>query len=402
MKQQFVVLREAEDVRTFRVLDALPRRIGSRANLFRTRGPIDVSVTELSDREWRKLLSDRNVTAAAPVMPMKLIEPVKRGVETDPGGGGRTSDSWGIAAVKADLVGDDAGEGVVVAVLDTGIDRGHPAFRGVQITGRNFTAGEIDAFDDDDGHGTHCAGTIFGRDVGGRRIGIARGVTQAVIGKVVGPGGGSSAQIVEAVQWAISEGAHVISMSLGIDFPAYIKRLRKLDVPEPRAYSMGLSAYRENLRLFDRLAALVAVSGSPTLLIAAAGNESQRDGNPPFELDVAPPAAADGFVSVAALERSPSGLRAASFSNSGAEVAAPGVDILSAVPGGGLALMSGTSMATPHVAGVAALWAENLASKNRLRASYFRTSVVGSATLEGIAKASGSDEVGAGIVQAPI
>ena len=71
----------------------------------------------------------------------------------------------------------------MVAVLDTGIDPNHVAFNGVNLTRRNFTA---EGDDDLHGHGTLCAGTIFGRDVNGLRIGVARGVSDAIIGKVLG------------------------------------------------------------------------------------------------------------------------------------------------------------------------------------------------------------------------
>lgn len=98
---------------------------------------------------------------------------------------------------------------------------------------------------------------------------------------------------------------------------------------------------------------------------------------------------------------SPHGWRAAGFSNSGAEVAAPGVDIVSAAPGGGLAMMSGTSMATPHVAGVAALWAEHLMAKRQFSAKNFRTRLSGSATFDGMAQSTQPHEVGGGIVVAP-
>lgn len=408
MKQDYAILRIKGSSRNVRGLEGAPIA-GPRASARGEGEDVELLFDRLDDHQRQRLLDDRQVAVVAPAMPMKLIEPVARkaaAMPSDLAGGPAAAAtalaaSWGVAAVQANRAGAPTGSGVVVAVLDTGIDTAHPAFNGVMLVGRNFTKGSATAFQDTDGHGTHCAGTIFGRDVQGTRIGIARGVTKAIIGKVIGPGGGSSAQIAEAVNWAISEGAHVISMSLGIDFPGYIEQLQEQDIPTVAAISLGLSGYRENLRLFDHLAEFVGVSGKPTLLIAAAGNESQRGGNPSYELDVAPPAVADGFISVAALEPGPHGMRAASFSNSGAEVAAPGVDILSAAPGGGLALMSGTSMATPHVAGIAALWAEQLRGQNLFRPPHFRTKVAGSATMAGIDPSVGPGEVGAGIVQAP-
>ena len=83
------------------------------------------------------------------------------------------------------------GEGVTVAVLDTGIDSKHPAFAGVDIVEKDFTG---TGNGDRQGHGTHCAGTIFGRDVDGKRIGVARGVKRALIGKVLGDEGGGDSE----------------------------------------------------------------------------------------------------------------------------------------------------------------------------------------------------------------
>ena len=134
---------------------------------------------------------------------------------TSDGGGGRA------IAVKADVSPFD-GSDVVVAILDTGIAKNHPAFAGVTIIEEDFT-GEGNG--DTHGHGTHCAGTVFGRDVDGTRIGVAPGVKKALIGKVLGDEGGGSDAIVRAINWALEEGANVISMSLGIDFPGFVDAL---------------------------------------------------------------------------------------------------------------------------------------------------------------------------------
>ena len=136
-------------------------------------------------------------------------------------------------------------------MLDTGIDASHPAFAGVELVQKDFT-GEGDG--DGHGHGTHCAGTIFGRDVENMRIGVARGVERAVIGKVLGSnGGGSSDEIIRAMLWALDEGANVLSMSLGMDFPGYVDQLVREGMPANLATSRALEAYRANVQLFDTL-----------------------------------------------------------------------------------------------------------------------------------------------------
>ncbi|WP_051000068.1 S8 family peptidase [Sinorhizobium fredii] len=309
--------------------------------------PIKVEKMVMSVNETHEKLQEKDVVYAALRMPINLIRSVKSTKKA-------VKDAWGIAAVGAASSKRD-GAGVTVAVLDTGIDKDHPAFDKVKILQRNFCDGEPD--DDVDGHGTHCAGTIFGQDVGNTRIGIARKIDRALIGKVIGENGGASEAIIDAIQWAQLEGAHVISMSLGMDFPGFVAQLVRKGLKVEQATSLALAGYTMNLRMFDRLSR--GIIGEPgfyagSVVTAAAGNESRM---PLYTIMVAPPASAEEFVSVAALDEAG---RLADFSNVGAKLAAPGVDILSASLNGGLETMSGTSMATPHVAGVAALWASEL------------------------------------------
>lgn len=358
---------------------------------------LEVEVDTLEKSDIPNVLQKRDVVAVAPVMPMRLIEPKDEpGVQPAASGA-----DWGIEAVRA-TTSPFTGDGVVVAILDTGIDKTHPAFAGVTLVEKNFT--EDANGSDQNGHGTHCAGTVFGKDVNGLRIGVARGVKRALIGKVLGAQGGSSESIVQAIQWAVSEGANVISMSLGMDFPGFQKQLAQQFPPE-LATSIALEGYRLNVLLFERLAGMVKAMGGltqvPTVIVAAAGNESQRQVNSRFEIAVSPPAIADGIISVAALGRSGNSFEVAPFSNTGANISGPGVQITSAKVGGGLRVLSGTSMATPHVAGVAALWAQKLKGIGPVNSALLSARLMGSCDLGKMKSPFDVVDVGLGMVCAP-
>ena len=248
-----------------------------------------VDIAELTRAEVRDLSRDQEVRAIAPVMPTQLIEPFAAEAAAQAAAGNVT---WGVTAVGADT-STRTGAGVVVAVLDTGIDRTHTAFTGVQLVEEDFSGSGIG---DKQGHGTHCAGTIFGRDVNGLRIGVARGVTKALIGKVLDDNGqGDSDMIFRGIQWAAQNGAQVISMSLGFNFPGMVKALIGQGMPAEPATSTALEAYRSNLRMFDSLMAMIRSRepfGGGTVVCAAAGNESKRASNPAFEIAAGLPAAA--------------------------------------------------------------------------------------------------------------
>lgn len=364
------------------------------------RPDLDMAVATLSDGEAADHRR-RPGRLVAEAMPLYLVEPVA-GHDVDPGTGPDGA-TWGVQAVGADI-SQLTGAGITVAVLDTGIDGQHPAFAGLDVVERDFTGtgnGDVN------GHGTHVAATIAGRAVGGTRIGVAPGVPRLLAGKVLGPRGGGTDLVADAIQWAVEEGASILSMSLGIDFPGFVGRMVDAGLPVEAATSRALAAYRDNLRLLEALAAYVRARfrfGASGILVAAAGNESRRDGEVSYTIDVAPPAASTGFLSVAALGRADADthdpvLEVATFSNTGAMVAGPGVDVVSATPGGGLRSLSGTSMATPHVSGVAALWAQRLLDDlGIIDPGLLVDRVVGTARpIPGIAYL----DAGAGLVRAP-
>lgn len=231
------------------------------------------------------------------------------------------------------------GRGIKVAILDTGIDLNHPDFEGrleEGVSAESFITGE--SVQDENGHGTHCAGVIAGplMNNGSRRYGVAPDV-DLLIGKVLSnAGSGYDDQIIDGIEWAEEAGAQIISMSLGSP-----RRARSPFYP-----------------LYERVARNMLASNPGVLLIAAAGNESAR---PNWVAPVGNPASCPSIMAVSAIDQY---RRVAYFSCAQTDeigevnVTAPGVRIYSTWTGGGYKSISGTSMATPHAAGVAALYLE--------------------------------------------
>ncbi|MGO2053995.1 S8 family serine peptidase [Glutamicibacter sp. 287] len=241
--------------------------------------------------------------------------------------------TWGLQAVAA-VDSKFTGAGVKVAVLDTGFDLAHPDFAGRTVVSKSFVEGE-DA-QDGHGHGTHCIGSSCGPRTlaDGRGYGVASGA-DIYAGKVLGAdGSGSDATILAGIDWALENECQVISMSLGADVP--------------QVHPPYVTAGRRALEL-----------GS--LIIAAAGNNAQRSqGNAGF---VGAPANSPYVMAVGALDNT---LDIADFSartlpgrGGQVDICGPGVAVYSSWPGAErYNTISGTSMATPHVAGIAALLAE--------------------------------------------
>ena len=244
--------------------------------------------------------------------------------------------TWGLQATGA-AVSKLSGKGVKVAVLDTGFDLKHPDFPSRSVTAVSFVKGY--KAQDGHGHGTHCIGTACGpkSPFHPPRYGVACG-SAILAGKVLDDnGGGADGGILAGINWAITQGARVVSMSLGAE----------VTVDDP---------YSE---VFEAVGQRALAAG--TLIVAAAGNESDRRTG--WYAPVGHPANCPSILSVGALDAK---MQIGYFSNRGLEpgggqvdLAAPGVNVLSAFPmPERSARLSGTSMATPHVAGLAALWAE--------------------------------------------
>lgn len=388
--------------------DLLGSALSSEERLLPKREGVSVETATLTEREVADGKRDTKHLFALN-MPVELVRPVSveaagLKLEGDPLENARAAKiSWGIRAIGADA-SEFTGKGVRVAVLDTGIEPSHPAFQGVELTRKNFTANDDD---DHQGHGTHCAGTIFGQDVDGVRIGVARGVESALIGKVLdNEGRGTTAAVLEGLKWAHSNGANIVSMSLGFDFTKMQEKLVERDWPARLATSMALKAFRENLRSFETLVAFLlqeSDQGPGMVIVAASGNESDREADPDYVIDVSIPASASrDMVSVGAVMRVGEKLAVAPFSNINPVLCAPGVGIVSAALGGGLRADNGTSMACPHVAGAAALWWEWASNSiGSAIGTSVRGKLIGSASLDSFLPEVENRDRGNGFVMAP-
>lgn len=334
------------------------REKAGRYSTTRSRPSATIAMADISDAEAEDFIASGQ-GLAADNMPFSLIKPMADG--GDPDHEGALPPNWGLEAIGA-LETEFDGSGCVVAVLDTGIERDHPAFREMDVVEKDFTG---NGNGDRNGHGTHCAGTFFGQDVDGRRIGVARGVRRALIGKVLDDVGyGTTQSITSGLAWAAQQGASVVSCSLGLEFDDYLQDLMDDGLPQPVALSRALVEYERNLRIFDALSASskVGVFSSSPVYVCASGNSSQRDVNPRFVVAPSTPARNLGLA-VGAAGRAATRFVLASFSNAPPDILAPGVDIVSADRRGGLRTRSGTSMACPHVAGVAAMWVQRMLEK---------------------------------------
>jgi subtilisin family serine protease len=236
---------------------------------------------------------------------------------------------WGVDRIDADMVWDrnhdmvvdagaNAGSGIRVAVLDTGIDLDHPDLQ-ANIKGGVNTINPRKSPDDDNGHGTHVAGIIAAVDNAIGVLGVAPQAWLYAVKVLDRQGSGFVSDIIEGLQWCIDNGMQVVNMSFGT--------------------SSDVQSFHD---------AIVAANNAGMVLVAAAGNSGPGDNT------VLYPAKYQEVIAVSATDKSDA---VPYWSSRGPEVelAAPGVDIYSTYKGGGYATLSGTSMAAPHVTGAAAL-----------------------------------------------
>lgn len=293
-----------------------------------------------------ELRHDPDVEYAEPVYKIHLIASSSNGAVSGAVYSGTEAykQQWGkLATGLADMSAFSSrpqNEQITVAVMDTGVDRSHPALQGSIIPGYDFVNGDADA-QDDNGHGTHVSGIIASNSVDGSVYGIAPGVKIMPLKVLDSKGVGDSEQLINALQFARTHQADVINMSIGIGGNS--KALHEA-IKE---------AYNQNI-----------------VLVAAAGNESSHwISNEAGQLDSPAsdtkryvsltnyPAAYEEVISVGAIAQMPDrSFALADFSNIGkVDIVAPGVDIYSTALNGGYVYKSGTSQATPMAAGLAVL-----------------------------------------------
>lgn len=230
---------------------------------------------------------------------------------------------WGISRIGSRLVNamGNTGKGIKIGILDTGIDYNHEDLKGNYRGGYNFV-GNNDNPMDDNGHGTHVAGIVAAEDNDVGVVGVAPQAYLYSVKVLAFDSTGSTSDIVSGLDWSVDNNMQIINMSLGSDKDSISVR-RAIG----NTYNAGI------------------------LIVAAAGNSGNANGSGD---NIDYPSRYNGVVSVGATDINDNRAR---FSSTGheLELSAPGINILSTLNGNKYGTLSGTSMSSPHVAGVAAL-----------------------------------------------
>lgn len=248
---------------------------------------------------------------------------------------------YGVTMINAPKVWEatDRGNGVVIAVLDTGCDLDHPDLKGQIIGGRNFTddyGGDKDNYDDNHFHGTHVSGTMAALDNEVGVVGVAPEVKLLILKVLDKDGAGDYQNIIDAVnyatKWEGDNGEKVTAISLSLGGP------------------------NDESELHDAIKAAV---DEDILVVCAAGNEGDNSGETD---EISYPGYYKEVIEVGAVDEDKK-LADFSSSNKRVNLVAPGVKVLSTYSGGKYAKLSGTSMATPHSSAAAALLFNELKQK---------------------------------------
>jgi subtilisin len=294
---------------------------------------------------------------------------------------------WGVERIRAPELhrAGVRGAGATVAVLDTGVDLDHPDLVPV-LQGINVFGPGAPEDDSRDGHGTHVAGVLAGRGVAGGVTGVAPAATVLAVKVADAVGVARPEDLARAIDWAVEQGADVVNLSAGTPW-------RAGDPGVPAEWSAGLRVLQ---------AACDRARQRGVLVVAAAGNRFVL-AEPPL---VNSPANFSSVLAVGAtgVEAGADVVLAISQRGPELDLVAPGQGILSTAPGGGYAALSGTSMAAPHVAGVAALLRSTRAAERGAERCAAAVEEVVDA-LEESARDLGAegrdDTYGAGLVRAP-
>jgi subtilisin len=297
-------------------------------------------------QSYADLKKDARVASVTAAPEISLIRPTTMAAATP-----KKEVSWGLKRLGIPELWDAGltGKGILVGHLDTGADGTHPALKGAikhfahfDLLGNETQVAGAKAWDTGT-HGTHTAGTIAGRPIGNTSFGVAPGADLA--SAIVIEGGNVIARILGGMNWAVGKRVRILSMSL------------------------GLRGYRA-----DFLPVTQVLRARNVLPVFAVGNEGPGTSRSP-----------GNYVECLSVGASGSDDAVAGFSSSQSfvrvitpvvpDIVAPGVDVISCVPGNQYARMSGTSMATPHVAGLAALLfqADNSATADDVEKAIFQS-----------------------------